>query len=106
MSYRVSAKSLSPIRLNVTDPVDSVLQNVAIILRTKRGTVPLYREFGITGAFLDKPILAATPMMFAEIKEAVEEYEPRAEIVDIKFEIDAANPGRLIPTVEVNIIDA
>ena len=105
MSYKVTAADLGAVRLNETDTVSSVLQNIAIILSTRQGTCPLYRGFGLPQKFLDKPIPVAMPMMYSEIKEAVEEYEPRAEIVDITFEVDPSAPGRLIPTVEVNIIN-
>lgn len=44
-------------------------------------------------------------MMYSEVKEAVEEYEPRAEVVNVTFAADRNAPGRLIPTVEVNIIN-
>ena len=44
------------------------------------------------------------PMMYSEVKEAVEEYEPRAEVVNVTFAADRNAPGRLIPYVEVNII--
>ena len=47
----------------------------------------------------------AMPMMYSEVKEAVEEYEPRAEVVNVTFAADRNAPGRLIPTVEVNIIN-
>ena len=52
-----------------------------------------------------KPLPVAMPMMYSEVKEAVEEYEPRAEVVNVTFAADRNAPGRLIPTVEVNIIN-
>lgn len=54
---------------------------------------------------LPKPLPVAMPMMYSEVKEAVEEYEPRAEVVNVTFAADRNAPGRLIPTVEVNIIN-
>lgn len=103
MSYKVSAADLQHIRLNEADTVTSILQNVAIILSTRQGTSPLYRQFGLPQNFIDKPIPVAKPMLFAEVKEAVEEYEPRAEVIGISFEEDASAPGKIIPTVEVEI---
>lgn len=103
MSYRVTPIDLTKIRLNEQDTVTSVLQNIAILLATRRGTVPLYRGFGLQQRWLDKPINAAKPMMFVDIKEAVEEYEPRATVVDVTFETDPNVLGRLIPCVEVEI---
>lgn len=95
---------MGALRLNETDTAASILQNVAILLRTRQGTVPLYREFGLPQKFLDQPIPAARALLYAEVKEAVEAFEPRAEVVGVTFQEDAADPGRLIPVVEVEII--
>lgn len=105
MGYKVAAENLTELKLNEPDTVASVLQNVAIILKTRQGTVPLYRGFGLPQEFIDRPIPVAKPMMYAEVKEAVEEYEPRARVVGMTFGEDASVPGRLVPTVEVEIID-
>lgn len=103
MSYKVSETDLSAIRINETDKVRSVLQNIAVILSTRKGTVPLYRSFGLNMDFLDKPIPVAKVLMIAEVREAVEAWEPRATVVGVSFSEDVARPGTLIPTVEVEI---
>lgn len=103
MSYKVSETDLSVIRLNETDTVRSVLQNIAVILSTRKGTVPLYRSFGLNMDLLDKPVPVAKVMMIAEVREAVETWEPRATVVGVSFSEDPARPGTLIPTVEVEI---
>ena len=46
-NYLVSANDLTTISLGEQDTVASVLQNIAVILSTPKGTVPGYREFGI-----------------------------------------------------------
>lgn len=103
MSYKVSAADLTHIRLSEPDTVASVLQNVAVILATRQGTSPLWRDGGLPQNFVDKPIPVAKPMLLAEVKEAVERYEPRATVVGVTFTEDWVTPGRLIPTVEVEI---
>ncbi len=103
MSYKVSATDLSNLRFNEPDTVMSVLQNIAVILSTPKGTVPLYRSFGLSTEFLDKPIPVAKTMMIAEVREAIEEWEPRATVVGVSFSEDISQPGALIPTVEVEI---
>ena len=103
MSYQVNAYGLSKIRLNETDTVASVLQNVAIILRTWQNSIPMHRGLGLSGQFVDKPIPAAKPLLVAEITDAISEYEPRAVVVGVTFAIDENIPGKLIPTVEVEI---
>lgn len=105
MTYKVTAADLNGLQLNVTDTVASVIQNIAVLLATRKGDVPLYRDFGLSQTFVDKPIPVARVLLHAEIKEAVELYEPRAEVVGITFQEDRSAPGRLIPTVEVEIIN-
>jgi phage baseplate assembly protein W len=102
MTYTVKAGTAA-VKLNETDTVKSVLQNIAIILRTRRGSCPLYREFGLPMEFLDRPQPVAKTMAIAEIKEVVETFEPRATVEDISFEEDVGTPGVLIPIVEVSI---
>jgi len=104
MTYKVTEADAAHLTLNERDTVTSVLQNIAVILKTIRGSVPHYRAFGLPGDFIDRPIPAAKPLMHAAVKEAVEMYEPRAEVVGVTFIEDIAIPGRLIPTVEVKII--
>lgn len=105
MSYTIRADGLNKIILNQTDTVSSVLQNVAIILGTQKGSVPLYREFGLPQDSIDRPIPVAKVILLSQIKEAVEEFEPRAEVVSVTFEQDKHSPGVLIPIVEVNILE-
>ena len=103
MSYQVNAADLHNIRLNESETVNSVLQNIALILATPKGSVPFYRDFGISNDFLDKPMPVAKVMMIGEVREAIEVWEPRAEMAGISFEEDPLEPGKLIPTVEVEI---
>ena len=105
MNYTVRTERTERIILNETNTVASILQNVAIILATHQGSCPLYRNFGISGQFLDKPMPAAKVLTAAEIKEAVEQFEPRATVVGVVFEEEPAAPGRLAPVVEVRIND-
>ncbi len=104
MSYTVSATDLRHLRFNEPDLITSVLQNIAVLLATPRGSVPLYRDFVISTNILDRPIPVAKTMMIADIREAVEEWEPRVRVTSIEFSEDMAE-GKLIPTVEVEIND-
>lgn len=105
MSYTVTATDLTSISLSEADVVNSVLQNIAIILSTRKGSVPLYRDFGLNMDFVDRPIPVAKVMMVAEVREAVERWEPRAKVLEVSFKEDVARPGQLIPIVEVEIIN-
>lgn len=103
MSYKVSSSDLSSISLMESDVVQSVLQNIAVLLATPKGSVSMYRDFGLDQSFLDKPIPAEQSMMVAAIIEAIDRYEPRARVVNLTFAVDESHHGRLIPTVEVEI---
>lgn len=103
MSYFVSAADLSTLRLNETDTVKSVLQNVAVILATPKGTVPTYRDFGVDTTFLDLPMPVAQVRMIAEVREAVETWEPRCTVAGVTFDSSRAAEGVLLPIVEVEI---
>ncbi|MCM1059675.1 MAG: hypothetical protein NC452_05220 [Eubacterium sp.] len=101
MSYTVTASE--PIKINLAPAtlIEEILQNLSMILQTIKNTAPLYRDFGLSGNFLDKPIPVAETLLIAELYEAVEKYEPRAEIVNITFEQDIT--GKLNPCLEVEI---
>ena len=103
MRYKVSP-NISRLSLNETNTIASILQNVAIILSTIKGTCPLYRQFGIAATYLDKPIQIAQVLMYSDVKEAIEEYEPRVRVTGIDFQVSANEPGKLIPTVTVEVI--
>ena len=104
MSYKVNATDLTNIRFNETDTLSSVLQNIAVLLSTPKGSVPQYREFGLSATMLDKPTPVAKMMMRAEVREAIERWELRARFVSMTFEERITQPGTLWPTVEVEII--
>jgi phage baseplate assembly protein W len=88
---------------NIPENVKSFLQNVANILETRQGTVPLYREFGLPRRYEGKPINVARTIIVSEVTDAVRNFEPDATVKDITFEYDAETPCKLYPTVEVEI---
>lgn len=104
MSYTVRAGK-PEIKLSDRNEITSVLQNVAIILATPKGSVPLYREFGLSMDFVDKPMPVARTLLVSAITEAIQEFEPRAEVVGISFELDDNAVGRLVPIVEVEVLN-
>lgn len=84
---------------------EEILQNVRTILSTPIGTVPLYREFGISWEHVDKPYSVAKQLMMVEIIEAIEKFEPRAKVESVEFDetIESAMEGLLKPRVIVMI---
>ena len=103
MSYKVSAADGYSLSMQEDSELLSVLQNIALLLNTRRGTVPMQREFGLPMEFVDKPIDAAETIAFVEISDALEEFEPRAKLDDVYFEKSA--DGTMALTVEVSIAD-
>ena len=104
MNYKVSAPDLAHLSFNETNTLASILQNIAVILATPKGTVPMARDFGVDMDFLDVPIPKARLMMVAPVREAIERWEPRAKVLRVTEGEDPMN-GKLIPTVEVEIND-
>ena len=103
MSYTVDPRDFREVSLNEGDIVKSVLQNVAIILSTRQGSVPMYREFGLPMRFIDKPVNVGRIMMVAEVEDAIRRFEPRAKVVGVSAVMDAGSPGRVVSVVEVEI---
>lgn len=84
-----------------SDTVQSVIQNIALLLNTKKGTVPMYRNFGLPMEFIDKPIDVAETIATIEISDALEEFEPRATLSDLA--ITKSGDGKMAIIVEVVI---
>ncbi len=99
----IRGRSQNKIVLNETNLEKSVRQNIEMILSTKQGSVPMYREFGLPMEFVDRPVSIIEPMIVAEITEAIDKFEPRAKVLNV--EIEEESPGRIIPIVEVEIIN-
>lgn len=107
MAYIVTAYEHKKINLAPKTVIEEVLQNVAMIISTPQFTVPLDRGFGLQQRFLDKPLAVAQAILVSEVLDAIEKYEPRVEIKNITFKQNEqdAKVGKLIPRVEVDIID-
>lgn len=103
MTYNVRTDETVSLTLCENDTVKSALQNLYLLFTTRKGSIPMYRDFGLPMAFLDKPINVALTIAAAEVREAMEKFEPRATYVDIELEMDESNPGRIILIVEVDI---
>lgn len=103
MEYTVSASDLEHIRLKEDDEIREILRNVAVILATPKGSVPMYRGFGLDMSFLDKPVNIAKNMAVIPVREAIEKWEPRAAYRDMTLSADPSNPGKLTFSVQIEI---
>lgn len=87
------------IRIGATG-LEGLAQEIRILLATRKGSVPLDRDFGLSWDYVDMPY------MVAEIGQQLERYVPRIRVRDISFSSDDAADGRLIPRVTVEIREA
>jgi len=82
--------------------VSEVMQNVRTLLTTRRGTVPMDRDFGISFDFLDSPINKTRAMAEQEIFLQLKKYEPRAILKQIIWD-GSVIEGQLFPKVRVEV---
>lgn len=85
--------------------VMEILQNVRTIITTRKGSVPLDRDFGLPWDAVDQPLPVAQMLMRSEVIDAIERYEPRAKVtsVDCAEDVEGAMDGVLKPIVTVQI---
>lgn len=102
MAYTIMASESIKINLAPQTVVEEVLQNISMLLLTPKYSVPLDRNFGLSARFIDKPTRIAEAILISEVLDAIEEYEPRAEVIDLSFERDEMT-GKIIPRLEVEI---
>ncbi len=90
--------------INPADLAAEVAQNVRMILTTPVGTLPLDRRFGLDFSILDQPMERAKALLAVEIFQKLKRYEPRAELVRVRFSGDGPD-GTLTPNVIVRLKD-
>jgi len=104
MTFIVDTKKENEINLDPATVYEEVIQNLYFLYSSTEYDIPLDRELGLSGAYIDKPIETAKALATINIYDKTEQYEPRAEIVNIDFEADYER-GILKPIVEVEIND-
>ena len=97
---RGDGKLLENIDLDPPNKYQEVLQNIAIILDTVAGSVPMVRGMGADGQFRGRPLNVIENEIVAHVYDQIERYEPRAIIAQVTVEAEHIT-GRLIPTVEI-----
>lgn len=85
------------------DGLSGLEQEIRMVLSTRKGSVPLDRDFGLTWDYVDLPLPEAMPYMISEIAVQLEKYVPRIRVRDILFQSDDPLEGILQPTVTVEI---
>lgn len=101
MSEYVISSNISKINFEPTT-IEEILQNIKMILTTHTFSCPMNRSFAWNHDELDGPINIVKARMTANIAEAIQNYEPRVELINVSFEVDDLN-GKLKPIVRVRI---
>lgn len=95
----------SPLNFAPATKAERIIQNLRIILKTRRGSLPNYRDFGLSWDYIDRPIHEAKALLAADVIETVERYEKEVRIVSVTFGESDAIDGKLKPIVGFEIIE-
>lgn len=100
-NYTVTTDN-TPIQIGATG-LQELLQNVRTILTTVIGSVPLDRSLGMDLSSLDHPTTFTKVELAPVIIEAIQEYEPRVEVVQVDYKESAQ--GTLSPIVTIQLAE-
>lgn len=103
MAYVVTSVDPMDLSLIDDDAVVIALQSVHAVINTRKGSVPMNRDYGLSQEFLDQPLNVAMPMIVADVKESVEDNVPGVEVSDVIVEY--TDDGRLSVSVEVEVLE-
>ena len=81
---------------------DRIVQNVLNILRTKKFEVPFMHEMGIDPDHIDSPSYHRQTEIINDVKENIETYEPRVQVLSVSVTGNDVN-GDVIITVELEV---
>ena len=87
-------------RLGLTGP-EAILQRVATLLATRRGTLPLDRRFGISGQLVDQPARRVAARIRAEIVDGLARYVPEVRVTTVRFVVTGE---AVVPTVGIEFV--
>lgn len=79
--------------------LQGLYQEINTLLATRKGSVPLDRDFGISWDFVDSPINEARPAIVAELVMQIQRYIPRIKVTTIEFENIPNLNGKLYPKI-------
>lgn len=74
-------------------------RQLALLLSTREGSVPLDREFGLDLNFVDKPTAAVKALYTAEVTKKVAKFIPALRVREVLW--TAAAEGQLKPKVVI-----
>ena len=83
--------------------LEEIQRNLGCLYGTAEGTCPGDRHFGIDQSFESSPLNVAQNLFALEVIEKTEEYESRAEILDISFSYE--EDGNMTPRITIGLKD-
>ena len=100
IEHKVLGKPPAAMRFGLNG-IESIKQNIQVIASTYAGTVPLDRALGISPDVVDQPDIVAQALLVNELMAAIEDGEPRAEVISIEFQQDQedAEQGKYLPVI-------
>lgn len=107
MTQHIITSMVSRINFSPATVAEEVVQNVRTILATQIGTVPLFRDFGVSWEGIDRPLPVARAIVRAAVIDAVQRFEPRAVVDSVEWSPDTedALQGLLHPVVTISLAD-
>ena len=102
--YEVLVTGDNEINFSPPDLLSEVSQNLRTIISTSKGTVPMFREFGLDNAIVDLPVNSALAKVQSDIIMAVKKFEPRIKLSSINFEGD--HNGKLAVRIKFSLQDS
>lgn len=77
-----------------------VIQNIAVILDLIQKSCPMFRDGGLPGNLMGRPLQVVENILISNIYDQIEELEPRAIIAAVTFEQNELT-GAMIPIIEL-----
>lgn len=108
MSAEMGNLSLGEIGVEITPTGDTeeldIYNCLVTLYGSREGEQTLDRDFGLNIDCLSLPAEAAEANLTAEIIRKTKRYEPRAQVLEVKYETKNAQQGQICPKVVVQIV--
>lgn len=96
--FETSVATKNKINFAPSSVIEEIKQNLATLLTTTAGSVPLNRGLGLDMTAIDQPMEVASALIAAAAIDAIDTYEPRAVVKSVTTTFD--DDGRLVPVVK------
>lgn len=102
--YTVTNEGFVP-ELGLPEGAEEILQNVACIMSSRRGTMPMSRDIGLSYSWIGKPLNVAQVQIIAELADAISQQEPRAQLEAVTCAEGADPASDIIFSAQVVIVN-